>query len=236
VWLADTLLAMSLSLGAMAAALNVWHALRTTQQTVQAQEQLQTQQREVQRLFERLGVSAGATVTRTLPTGVEQWVSKSAPVSGTEGSRDDTLTWLLPRELDPRDCQGNQASTLDLIAHQFKLNSKQELSCKDSQRAGTLFQALAERVEDVQVFYAEASVWAGQDPSQAPLQWKAADQVHDWRQVRAVNLCLRWASASKGLQASASTQGCQGETVAADGRWRRLQRSTLQLASQGDGG
>jgi hypothetical protein len=37
------------------------------------------------------------------------------------------------------------------------------------------------------------------------------------------------------LQGQAATTGCQNETVAADGRLRRLQRMTLRLASQGDG-
>jgi hypothetical protein len=232
--LADALLSMTLTLGALTATVSAWSDLRATQQTMQALEQLHTQQREVQRLLERLGLSAGATLVTANPGGQLQWVSKSPPVSGTEGPRDDTLTWLVPREIDPRDCQGNQASSLDLLGHQFKLSSKQELSCKDSQRSGTLFQALAERVEDLQVLYAEASVIPGQDPAQAPLQWKTADQVQDWRQVRALNGCLRWASPAKLRQASASTQGCQNESVPGDGRLRQRLRSTLRLASQGD--
>ncbi len=233
--LSDTLLAMGVSLGVMAAGLQSWSHLRSSQHTVQALEQMHAQQREVQRLLERISLSAGATRITTSSSGAAQWVSKSAPISGIEGARDDTLTWVIPREIDPRDCQGNQASNLDLIGHQFKLSSQQELSCKDPLRSGTLFQALAERVEDVQALYAEASIWAGTDPAQAPLQWKSADQVLDWRQVRAVSVCLRWASPNKVGQASAGLKGCQGETVAADGRLRRLQRITLHLASQGDG-
>jgi hypothetical protein len=233
--LADTLLSMTISLGAMAAAFAAWSDVRATRQTVEALEQLHTQQRELQRLLERLSLSAGATVLAQNTAGAVRWQLKPAPLSGTEGTRDDTLTWWTPRDIDPRDCQGNQASTLDLIAHQFKLGSKQELTCKDSQRAGTLFQALAERVEDLQALYAEAAPASGSDPALAALQWKTAAQVHDWQQVRAVQLCLRWASASKLLQGQAATTGCQNETVAADGRLRRLQRMTLRLASQGDG-
>jgi hypothetical protein len=90
-------------------------------------------------------------------------------------------------------------------------------------------------VEDLQALYAEASTGTGSDPAQAPLQWKSADQVLDWREVRAVSVCVRWASPNKVRQASASLKGCQGETVAADGRLRQLQRSTLRLSSQGDG-
>ena len=233
--LSDSLLAMSISLGALASNLQSWSHLRASQQTLQALEQAHAQQREVQRLLERISLSAGATRVTTNASGAAQWVSKSAALSASEGVRDDTLAWTVPREIDPRDCQGNQASTLDLIGHQFKLSTKQELSCKDPLRSGTLFQALAERVEDLQALYAEASASPGTAPAQAALQWKTADQVLDWRQVRAVNLCLRWASPNKVTQASASLKGCQGEAVAADGRLRRLQRITLQLASQGDG-
>ena len=233
-WLTDTVLAMTVSLGVTAAAVSAWSDLRVTHQAVQAHEQLHTQQREVQRLLDRLALSAGATTVAPSANGTWHWGLKPVPLAGTDGPRDDTVTWFLPRELDPRDCQGNQVSTLDVIAHQFKLNTKQELSCKDSQRSGTLFQALAERVEDLQVLYAEASVIPGLDPAQAPLQWKTADQVLDWRQVRALNGCLRWASPAKLRQAPATMQGCQNESVPGDGRLRQRLRSTLRLASQGD--
>jgi Tfp pilus assembly protein PilW len=233
--LADTLLSMTISLGVMTAAVAVWSDVRATRQTVETLEQLHTQQREVQRLLERLSLSAGGTVLTQNADGAVRWLLKPVPVSGIEGARDDTLTWQVPREIDPRDCQGNQVSSLDLIAHQFKLSSKQELTCKDSQRTGTLFQALAERVEDLQVLYAEATPAMGSDPNMAALQWKTAAQVLDWQQVRALQLCLRWSSTSKLLQGQTVTPGCQGETVVADGRLRRLQRMTLRLASQGDG-
>lgn len=233
--LTDTLLALAVSLSVTAATVSAWSDLRATQQTLQAHEQLHVQQREMQRLFERLSVSAGATTVSLNASGAMNWTMKPAPLSGAEGSRDDSFTWLVPREIDPRDCQGNQASSLDVIAHQFKLSSKQELSCKDAQRTGTLFQALAERVDDLQVLYAEAQASAGIDPALAPLQWKSADQVRDWREVRALALCLRWSSPAKLLQGSPTTSGCQGETVPADGRLHRLQHSTLRLASQGDG-
>ncbi len=232
--LSDTLLAISLSLGALTAGLQAWSHLRTSQQTVQAHEQMHAQQREVQRLLERISLSAGATRVTTSSQGTTHWVSKSAPINGGEGTSGDTLTWVVPREIDPRDCQGNQASSLDAIAHHLKLSTQHELSCKDTQRPEALFQALAERVEDLQALYAEASGGAGNDPAQAPLHWKSADQVLDWREVRAVSLCVRWASPHKLGQASVNITGCRGETVAGDGRLRRLQRSTLRLSSQGD--
>ena len=233
--LTDTLLALAVSLSVTATTVNAWSEIRATQQTVQAHEQLHAQQRDLQRLLERMSLTAGATTVAASADGALRWVMKTAPLSGTEGSRNDSLTWFVPREIDPRDCQGNQVSSLDVIAHQFKLSSKQELSCKDSQRAGTLFQALVERVDDLQVLYAEAQASMGSDPALAPLRWKSADQVLDWRQVRALSLCLRWSSPARLLQGSPSTQGCQGETVPAEGRLHRLQHSTLRLASQGDG-
>lgn len=233
--LTDTLLALTVSLGLTAATVSAWSELRASQQGVQALEQLHTQQRELQRLVDRLNLSAGATVVTPNASAALQWTLKPTPLTGTEGPRDDTITWRVPRDLDARDCQGNQASTLDLIAHQFKLSSKQELSCKDSERSSTLFQAMAERVEDLQVLYAQALPTVGSDPAQAPLQWKTADQVTDWPQVRALSWCLRWSSPAKLRQSSPVTLGCQGESVPADGRLRRLQRSVWRLSSQGDG-
>ena len=232
--LADTLLALSVSLGITVATLSAWNDLRASQHSAQILEQWQAQQRELQRLVDRLSLQAGATVIAPNASGAWQWVLKPAAVDGTEGTRDDTVSWHLPRDMDPRDCQGNQVSSLDLIAHQFKLSNKQELTCKDSARTGTLFQALAERVEDLQVLYAQALPSPGTHPGLAPLQWTTAAQVVDWRQVRAVSWCLRWSSPTPLWSSSPAMTGCQGEVVPADGRMRRLQRSTWQLSSQGD--
>jgi len=134
--LSDTLLAMSISWGVLAVGLQSWSDLRASQQSLQALEQMHTQQREVQRLLDRISLSAGATRVTTTPQGDVQWVSKNPPISGNEGARDDTLTWVVPREIDPRDCQGNQASSLDLISHQFKLSTKQELSLQGRLASG----------------------------------------------------------------------------------------------------
>ena len=57
--LSDTLLAMGISLGVLAASLHAWSNLRHSQQTVQALEHMLAQQREVQRLLERISLSAG---------------------------------------------------------------------------------------------------------------------------------------------------------------------------------
>lgn len=232
--LTDTLIAVTVSLGLSAGALTAWSSLRASQQSLQALDQLHSQHRQLQALFSRLSRSAGATSLSLDARGAARWTGKSVAIDGTDGggTRDDTVTWHHPRALDPHDCQGNQISTLDVLSNQFKISSKQELSCKDIGRAGTLFQALAERVEDLQALYAEAQVDGEPNPSQAPLQWKSADQIRDWRQVRAVELCLRWASPGRLMQGSASWRGCQDDTVSRDGRLRRLGRQVYWLGSQ----
>ena len=232
--LTDTLIALTASLGMVAGAITAWDGLRATQQSLQTLDQMLTQQRQVEQLLTRLSLSAGATTLGVNNMGLVYWVGKPVALEGVEGGgyRDDTFLLRHARSLDPKDCQGNQLSMLDHIGNHFKLSSKHELSCKDSMREGTLYQALAERVEDLQVRYAEVLRTAGADRLHDTLQWKTADQVNDWRQVQAFEVCLRWATAQRVMQGSVTTQGCQGESISRDGRLRRVWRQVFWLASQ----
>jgi hypothetical protein len=232
--LTDTLIALTASLGMVAGAITAWDGLRATQQSLQTLDQMLAQQRQVEQLLTRLSLSAGATTLGVNTSGQVFWVGKPVAVEGVEagGYRDDTFLLRHARKLDPKDCQGNQLSMLDHIGNHFKLSSKHELSCKDSLREGTLYQALAERVEDLQMRYAEVLHTAGADRMHDTLQWKTADQVSDWRQVQAFELCLRWATPQRVLQGNGSTPGCQGENISRDGRLRRVWRQVFWLASQ----
>lgn len=232
--LTDTLITLTASLGMVAGVITAWDGLRATQQSLQSLDQMLSQQRQVEQLLARLSLSAGATVLGTNTSGQVFWIGKPVAIEGAEGGgyRDDSFLLRHPRSLDPKDCQGNQLSVLDHIGNHFKLSSKHELSCKDSMREGTLYQALAERVEDLQVRYAEVLRTESADRLHDTLQWKAADQVVDWRQVQAFELCLRWATPERVLQGNGSTRGCQGENVSRDGRLRRVWRQVFWLASQ----
>jgi type IV pilus assembly protein PilW len=125
-----------------------------------------------------------------------------------------------------RDCLGNQPSGTQAIRNDFKLNTNKELTCKDLSPASSSYQALAEGVEDFQVRYAQAN------PATQSLQWKTADQVTAMSQVLAMEVCLRVASVKTVSSGSTTSQGCMGETVAADGRLRRVFRRVITLRNR----
>ncbi|WP_158235923.1 PilW family protein [Limnohabitans sp. B9-3] len=125
-----------------------------------------------------------------------------------------------------RDCQGNQPKGIQVIRNDFKLNADKELTCKDLSPTSSTYQALAEGVEDFQVRYAQAN------PAAQTLQWKTADQVSAMSQVLAIEVCLRVASVTTVSNGSTASQGCAGETVAADGRLRRVFRRVITLRNR----
>jgi hypothetical protein len=125
-----------------------------------------------------------------------------------------------------RDCQGNQPDGTQVIRNDFKLNTNKELTCKDLTPTGSTYQALAEGVEDFQVRYAQAN------PVTQTLQWKTADQVSAMSQVLAIEVCLRVASVNSVSSGSSASQGCEGETVAADNRLRRVFRRVITLRNR----
>ncbi len=125
-----------------------------------------------------------------------------------------------------RDCQGNKVDTGQTIRNDFKLNTSKELTCKDLSPTTSTYQALAEGVEDFQVRYAQAN------PTNQTVQWKTADQVSAMAQVLAIEVCLRVASVNTVSSGSTASQGCAGETVAADGRLRRVFRRVITLRNR----
>ncbi|MSQ65550.1 MAG: hypothetical protein EXR37_04235 [Limnohabitans sp.] len=50
---------------------------------------------------------------------------------------------------------------------------------------------MAEQIDDLRLRYAERTGPAGTDPSLQALQWRKANQINDWQQVRAVGLSLQ---------------------------------------------
>jgi hypothetical protein len=90
------------------------------------------------------------------------------------------------RSLSPSDCQGHQASTLPWIQDEFKRSTRNELSCKDSFRSNTTYQALVDNIDQVGFLYAE--VLPGAEPR---MQWRNANAVSNWQGVRGVQTCLQ---------------------------------------------
>ena len=125
-----------------------------------------------------------------------------------------------------RDCQGNQPDGTQVIRNDFRLNTNKELTCKDLTPTSSNYQALAEGVEDFQIRYAQAN------PVTQTLQWKTADQVSAMSQVLAIEVCLRVASVNSVSSGSGASQGCEGETLAADNRLRRVFRRVITLRNR----
>ena len=97
-----------------------------------------------------------------------------------------TLSLMHHSSLSPSDCQGHQASTLPWIQDEFKRSTRNELSCKDSFRTNTTYQALVDNIDQVGFLYAE--VLPGDVPH---MQWRNANAVSNWQGVRGVQTCLQ---------------------------------------------
>ena len=132
---------------------------------------------------------------------------------------------------DPSDCQGNaSASPSSLISNSFKRSTNKELTCKDINAAGSSYQALAEGVEDLQTRFAQIN------PTLQTLQWVYASEVFGQAQIVAIEVCLRLATTVQlggGWRGSPSlTRGCNGETISADGKLRRVFRQVIALRNR----
>lgn len=145
-------------------------------------------------------------------------------------SRSDALALSHFRVLNDSDCQGNYDSSQSYIRDSYQANDKQELTCKDTQTAGSTYQAIAEGVEDFQLLYAERS--SPQTPLDTPQwQWKNADHIVSTAQVMAIEICLRMVSTQVVNIPSTEMWGCQGEPVMSDGKLRRVLRRVVAIRS-----
>lgn len=226
--LSETLVGLAIGLSVLLLAWQAWASLRWTLQSVRAATQWEQNARPLAVLLQSLADQAGSAFLSTAGDQAAQLSPYLVPSAGTEGAgtQSDSFTLYQARTLFAQDCQGNAVAGPDAIANQFKLSTKQELSCKDAQRTGSLFQALAERVEDLQVMYVQRSG----SLTDARWQWRSAAQVSDWSRVQGAEICMRLASPLKMFQGSDEMAGCLGETVARDGRYRKLWRWVLRFA------
>lgn len=152
-----------------------------------------------------------------------------AALAGANGNQSiESLTLGHWHAVEALDCQGNSGSTHSTVRNDYKLNTNQELTCKDLNLTNSTYQALAEGVEDFQVRYAETT------PAAQTLQWKTANQVSAMSQVTAIEVCLVVASINivNAAKPIAMQTGCQGEALAADGRLRRTFRQVMALRNR----
>lgn len=141
------------------------------------------------------------------------------PLTGLDGSGNtsDTLRTSLQKDTaaDSRDCLGMAPDdkTVDIL-NQFSLDSAGDLNCSGTSSTA----ALVSGVEDLQIWYGERTG--------SFLQYRG--QPIAWLQVTSVMVCLRMVGERTG-QATRSTTGCRGESIAADGRLRRTFFRVFQL-------
>jgi type II secretory pathway pseudopilin PulG len=225
--LAELLVGLGLSSLVVAIALSVYQLCRQSWQAISATDALYQNAQVAFRAIRRQAELDGAAyLLATSDNHVQLSTSYPSISNPTEGL---VLShWV---GADPFDCQGNSsASPSALISNSFKRSSNKELTCKDINASGSSYQALAEGVEDLQTRFAQIN------PVMNTLQWVNASALFGSAQIVAIEVCLRLATnirigvAVKGTLAS--TTGCNGETIAADGKLRRVFRHVMALRNR----
>ncbi len=150
-------------------------------------------------------------------------------VSGAEGASGgpDTIAVFLGIDLNSDlsvDCLGEPSAVSTGITSTFSVSGN-ALRCRGtgaSSAAGA--QALVAGVEDLQVWYGQR---AGND-----LRYLSANNVSDWPAVDTVMVCLRMAGELRS-HPSLGIVGCNGETIAGDGRLQRVFWHAYRLRNVG---
>lgn len=149
-------------------------------------------------------------------------------LSGAEGASGATDTLRVSHDADPTigvsDCLGQVPSTAN-VTNTFTLVGG-ELRCLGS-ATGSTTQAIIAGVEDFQVWY---GVRTGLGVN-STLQYANASSV-TWDRIETVMVCLRLAgdlSNNPGVDVT----GCNGETISADGRIRRVFRRVYFMRNLG---
>lgn len=235
--LVELMLGLTIGLGVLLAAGMLYQAQRQSWALMQAMHALHHNANAAFDHMQTSVQSAHAVILESTPLGNVMLGTLPAHDWGmTEGNtRSDGLALSHFSALDRDDCQGNHAESQTHIRDSYQINGKLELTCKDTLRTGSTYQAIAEGVEDFQLRFAERlpSPTSGSAPS---WQWKNADQINVNTQVRAIEICLRMVSTqATDERVSVPARlvlGCQGEAVPDDGKLRRVFHRVLTLRSR----
>jgi hypothetical protein len=195
--LVQSLVGMVLSMWVIMAAFAAFAWVQNNHQHMQARADMQERLHTALSILQERVARAGAPA---LQFEAQNKVSLLSPTYSLQGS-DHTLSLMHHSNLSPSDCQGHQASTLQWIQDDFKRSSRNELSCKDSLRSNTTYQALVDNIDQVGFMYAE--ILPGAEPR---MQWRGATSVSNWQAVRGVQTCLQTKLA--GLGAVPASPSC----------------------------
>ena len=222
--LPELLIGLGLSSLVVAIALSVYQLCRQSWQAISATDALYQNAQVAIRAIRRQADLDGAAY---LLSASDNHVMLSTPYPSVSNPSEGLVLshWS---GADPFDCQGNSSTSPSaLISNSFKRSSNKELTCKDNNTSGSSYQALAEGVEDLQTRFAQIN------PVLNTLQWVNASALFGSAQIVAIEVCLRLATnirlgvAVKGTLTP--TTGCNGETIAADGKLRRVFRHVIAL-------
>lgn len=180
--LVQSMMGMVLSSWVITAAFTVYAWVNSNHQHLQAIAEMHEQLHTALLLVQERVARAGAPLVQFDAQSKASLLKLSTSLQGS----DSNLTLTHHSRLTPSDCQGHQASALDWIQDDFKLSTRNELSCKDKLRSNTSYQALVDDITQVSVLYAQAL------PGPVPLmQWRTANQVSDWQAIRGVQVCVQ---------------------------------------------
>ena len=225
--LSELLIGLGLSSLVVAIALSVYQICRQSWLTISATDALyqnaQVAIRAIRRQAELDGAAYLLSVSDNHVTLSTPYPSMGTPSEGLVLSH-----WV---GADPFDCQGNSsASPSAMISNSFKRSSNKELTCKDTNAPGSSYQALAEGIEDLQTRFAQIN------PALNTLQWVNASALFGSAQIVAIEICLRVATTTRlGVAVKGtltSTTGCNGESIAADGKLRHVFRHVMALRNR----
>ena len=180
--LVESLVGMVLSLWVIMAAFAAFAWVQSNHQHMQARADMQERLHTALSLLQERVARAGAPALQFDAQNKAKLLSPTFSLQGF-GS---TLSLMHHRSLSPSDCQGHQASSLAWIQDEFKRSTRNELSCKDSFRSNTTYQALVDNIDQVGFLYAE--ILPGAEPR---MQWRNANAVANWQGVRGVQTCLQ---------------------------------------------
>lgn len=225
--LTELLIGLGLSSLVVTIALSVYQLCRQSWQTISATDALYQNAQVALRAIRRQADVDGAAY---LLAAADNYAMLSPPYPHANYPTEGLLLthWA---GADPSDCQGNSSdSPSAIVSNSFKRNTNKELTCKDTNASGNSYQALAEGVEDLQTRFAQFN------PVLNTLQWVHASALFGASQIVAIEVCLRLATTIRlgnaVKAAQSSTTGCNGESISADGKLRRVFRQVMALRNR----
>jgi len=194
--LVQSLVGMVLSAWVLTAAFAAFAWVQNNHQHMQTKAEVHERLHAALALIQMRVSRAGAPALQFDAQGQVSVVPLPASLQGSNSS----LSLTHHSSLTPTDCQGHQASALPFIQDDFKRSARYELSCKDTLRSNTHYQALLDNIQQLGFVYAQSL------PGAVPqMQWRTANQVSDWQAVRGLQACLQ--TKQKGANPPA-TQSC----------------------------